>query len=179
MMPYNTRRKPILLKAYGREVQTMVEHALTIADRSERQAYAYRIVEAMQIVTDQLRATNEVMVKLWNHLAQMAGYQLDIDYPVEIEPHTAQQRPQRLAYPQKQIRLRHYGHLFETFVQQLEQENDPQQRALLIRLAAARMRRNLAEVRGDVADARRVAHDIEFYTHGAVASEEVVAALGR
>lgn len=179
MMSYNTRRKPILLKAYGREVQTMVEHALSITDRDERQAYAHRIIEAMKIVTDQVRATDEVLIKLWNHLAQMAGYQLDIDYPVEIEQHIAQQRPKRLAYPAQRIRLRHYGHLFETFVLQIEQENDLERRTHLIRLAAARMRRNLAEMRGDVADARRIAHDIEFYTHGAVASEEVMAVLGR
>lgn len=177
-MAYNTQLEPLILKAYGREVQEMVKQARTLETREERTAMAYRIVEVMKIVTQQPRVNPEEQVKLWNHLAQMAEYNLDIDYPCEIERHTEQQRPPRLAYPKHRIRLRHYGHLLQNIIEQIAQEEDADLRKDLIRAAASRMKRNLAEVRGDIADVRRLAHDIEFYTDGSVTAQEVEAALG-
>ncbi len=177
--PYNTKSTPLILKAYGREVERMVEAAMAIEDRAERTAYAARIIEVMRIVTQQERPTAEVMAKLWNHLAQLSAYRLDIDYPYPIERHAEATRPPRLSYPNHRIRLRHYGHFLETLVARILAEQDPQERAQLICLAAARMKRNLAEMRGDVADVRRVARDLDFFTDGALSIEEVTAALTR
>lgn len=72
------------MMAYGRGVQTMVEQCLKIEDRATRQAYAQRIVVAMAAVSQQSLRNRDVLVKLWNHLAQIADYKLDIDYPVQI-----------------------------------------------------------------------------------------------
>ena len=84
-MEYNTQKAPVRMKAYGREVQLMVEHALTLSDRVERTAYAARIVETMRIVSRQPADSREVNEKLWNHLAQLTDYALDIDWPVEVD----------------------------------------------------------------------------------------------
>lgn len=176
-MAYNTQLEPLILKAYGREVQEMVKQARTLPTCEERTAMAYRIVEVMKIVTQQPRVNEEEHVKLWNHLAQMADYDLDIDYPCEIERHTEQQKPPRLSYPQHAIRLRHYGHLLQSVIEKIAQEEDENVRKKLIRTAASRMRRNLAEVRGDIADVRRLAHDMALYTNGRITAQEVEAAL--
>ena len=49
-MLYNTQLEPLRMKAYGREVQQMVDHALSLEDRAERQVYAQRIMMVMRTV---------------------------------------------------------------------------------------------------------------------------------
>ena len=44
-MQYNTQQKRMPLPEYGRSIQNMVDHALTIEDRSERQRCANTIIK--------------------------------------------------------------------------------------------------------------------------------------
>ena len=165
-MQYNTQKAPVRMKAYGREVQLMVEHALTLTDRAERTAYAARIADSQEV--------NE---KLWHHLAQLTDYALDIDWPVEVERASAAQRAERLPYPAHRLRFRHYGHLLQTWMDRLVEETDTEERARLLRRLAARMQRNLAEVRGGAVEAERLAKDIDFCTEGRISTAEVLRAL--
>ena len=81
---YNTLRKRLVQPEYGRCVQQMVEHAVTIADKAKRQQCAETIVALMARMDEKHSNEDDFYQKLWNHLAAMADYQLDIDYPVEI-----------------------------------------------------------------------------------------------
>ena len=47
MLTYNNHLKQLVLPEYGRNIQNMVDHCLTIEDRQERTACAYSIVNAM------------------------------------------------------------------------------------------------------------------------------------
>ena len=49
---YNTERTHLVLPEYGRAIQQMVDHALTIEDRSERQCCAQTIVALMKNMQD-------------------------------------------------------------------------------------------------------------------------------
>ncbi len=40
MLKYNTQQRRLILPEYGRNIQQMVEHCLTIEDRDERNACA-------------------------------------------------------------------------------------------------------------------------------------------
>lgn len=86
-MEYNTNKERLKLQAYGRNVQNLVAECLKIEDRAMRKAYATRIVETMSVVSQQSLKNKENVVKIWNHLAQIADYKLDIDYPCEIQNH--------------------------------------------------------------------------------------------
>ena len=176
-MLYNTQLEPLRMKAYGREVQQMVDHALSLEDRAERQAYAQRIMMVMRTVAQVVNPTQEENEKLWNHLAQLSNYQLDIDYPCAIESHEEQQRPPRLPYSQQHPRLRHYGVLVENLLNQAADNEDAEQRRLHIVAAAKRMREKLYEVRGDMPDNERIAHDIEFLTKGQITQQEALSLI--
>lgn len=176
-MKYNTQSVPIILKAYGRGIQQLVADALLTCDRGERQRKAQRIVEAMGVVSGLSRPTPEQSQKLWCHLAQMADYALDVDYPCAIERHDLHAHPQRIAYPTHRILLKHYGHHLSLLMEQLISATDVEQRATMIRWVAARMRRNLSEARGEQGSVGRIAHDIALYTNGKVTAKEVEAAL--
>ena len=46
-MQYNTQQKRMPLPEYGRSIQNMVDHALTIEDRAERQRCANTIISTL------------------------------------------------------------------------------------------------------------------------------------
>ena len=68
-MQYNTQQKRMPLPEYGRSIQNMVDHALTIEDRSERQRCANTIINIMGNMFPHLRDIPDFKHKLWDHLA--------------------------------------------------------------------------------------------------------------
>ena len=176
-MLYNTQLAPLRMKVYGREVQQMVDYALTIEDRTERQAYAHSIMTAMKIVAQVPHPTQEENEKLWNHLAQLSDYQLDIDYPCSITPHEEEDCAPHLAYSQQHPRLRHYGVLVQNLLVKAANKDNPDHRVLGIKTAAGRMRENLYAVRGDMPSNERIAHDIELLTNGRISQEEALSLI--
>ncbi|MBP5196261.1 MAG: DUF4290 domain-containing protein [Bacteroidaceae bacterium] len=115
-MEYNTERPQLILPEYGRAVHEAVAYCLTIEDPEERQACAEQIVRIMASVVQERYAQEDTRRKLWNHLAQMSGYHLDVEYPVEIDPQEDSARPQPMPYPMKNIRRRQFGYLLEQAV---------------------------------------------------------------
>ena len=47
MLTYNSQLKKLVLPEYGRNIQQMVDHCLTIEDRDERTRCAFTIVQNM------------------------------------------------------------------------------------------------------------------------------------
>ena len=64
-MIYNTQQKRLPLPEYGRAVQNMVNHALTIEDRDERQRCANTIISIMSWMSPQQREMPDFRRKLW------------------------------------------------------------------------------------------------------------------
>lgn len=177
MLPYNTQLPPLRLRAYGREVQEMVERALAMTDREERTRYAHQIVQVMKMVAAKTKSGIDNEVQIWNHLARIADYRLDIDFPCEIEPHTEAVRPGRLAYPDHRLQMKNYGKLVEQLFRRIESETDIATRNALLRQAAAHMRTTLAAARNGHPDQRRIVRDIVVGVNGALTESEVADAL--
>ncbi len=116
-MNYNTDRNSIEMREYGRHVQKMVDYAINIEDRKERQKAAESIIQLMGILNPQLRSTADYKQKLWDHLFIISKFELDVDspYPIPTEA-TARIKPSFLPYPQKRIKLKHYGRNVESLV---------------------------------------------------------------
>ena len=83
MLTYNSQLKKLVLPEYGRNIQQMVDHCLTIEDRAERTRCAFTIVQNMANMFPQLRGETDYQHKLWDHLMIMSGFQLDVDAPFE------------------------------------------------------------------------------------------------
>ena len=66
MLTYNSQLKKLVMPEYGRNVQQMVDHCLTIEDRDERTRCAYTIVQNMSNMFPQLRAETDYQHKLWD-----------------------------------------------------------------------------------------------------------------
>ncbi|MBQ9665256.1 MAG: DUF4290 domain-containing protein [Bacteroidaceae bacterium] len=168
-MDYNTKRDKLLLPEYGRGIQQMVEHCKTIADRNERMRCAKTIVATMSNMAEQTSDKEDFQKKLWNHLAAIAKYDLDIDYPVEIERIDAEATPpEPIHYPQQRIRQRNYGAIVEKFTGHLAGMNAGKERDKLTLLVANHMKRDLSNWSVDTMSDEKVADDMAFYTDGKI-----------
>jgi len=177
---YNTAEKQLKLPNYGRLVQSMIDRAMTITDRKQRQAYAEKIFSVMVLLNPQMRSTPNYKNICWNHLAFMSDYQLDVDYPCEIDREGEKKHINKLPYPNNKIRFRHYGLLLEKTVKKLStMPADSPGRDKFISMTAARMKRNLNEWRGDNVENEKVGRDLALYTEGKVTEEETLRAMER
>ena len=73
-LDYNTQREKLILPQYGREVQSMIDYAITLPTKAERQACAESIIAIMDRMNTQNRSNEGYMQKLWDHLALMSGF---------------------------------------------------------------------------------------------------------
>lgn len=169
---YNTEKSSLLMSEYGRIVQEMVAHCMTIEDRQERLKCATSIVAVMANLGQEKLANPEVQTKLWNHLALISRFQLDLDYPVEIIPQAeASMRPVPMSLPQANIRHKHYGRIVEQALQKLTEMPEGEERDALVQQTADRMKQNLFTWNPDVMSEEKVTHDIDVYTKGHNLSE--------
>lgn len=169
MPVYNSRQDALLMPEYGRMVQSMVLAAMEIPDRVQRQQCAKFIVSIMARMQDINSGRPDFEHKLWNHLARISRYQLDIDYPVDIVPEKeALAHPAPMAYPMKRIRRRHYGYLTEQMLNYVGECTDETEREELTRIAANQMRQNLYTWNRDSMDDEVIRQDIRVYTKGNV-----------
>ena len=117
-MKYNTQEKKLILPEYGRNVQSMVDFAMTIDDRAERTRCANSIIQIMGNLFPHLRDVEEFNHKLWDHLAIMSDFKLDIDYPYEIiKKDNLYTRPDKIKYVKPKIRYRHYGKIRQNMIE--------------------------------------------------------------
>ncbi len=168
-MDYNTKREQLIMPEYGRGVQQMVEHCKTLADKNERMRCAQAIIRTMSIMAEQTADKEDFYKKLWNHLAALAHYELDIDYPVEIERMDDEEtQPDAIPYPQHRIRQRNYGKIIESFTEYLATMEATPQRDELVRRVANQMKRDLSNWSTDSMSDDKVIDDLARYTDGRI-----------
>jgi hypothetical protein len=168
-MEYNTQRKKMELPEYGRSVQNMVDHALTIEDREERQRCANTIVNIMGGMFPHLRDVPDFKHKLWDHLAIMADFKLDIDYPFEIvKREELDMKPGKIAYPDKAIRYRHYGRFLESMIKKLSEMEEGEEKQALLQLLAVQMKKNLNNWNKEGIEDQKIVDDLREYSNGTI-----------
>ena len=124
-MTYNSQRDQLTLRQYGRTIQDMVAYCKTLDSRAQRQRCAEAIIGVMASMNPQVRQLPNYQQRLWEQLAAMADYELDIDFPCTIErPEEGDSHPAPLKYPMQRIHFRHYGHLVEASMRKLQQIED-------------------------------------------------------
>jgi hypothetical protein len=168
-LDYNTQREVLLMPEYGREIQKMVDHAVTLPSKEERLRCAKSIVKLMVTKVPQIRENADYQQTLWDHLYLMSRKQLDIDWPYDVSgAEKFHDKPQPMPLPQGGIRLRHYGKLVGELLEKLKTMDDGPERNELIRLTANQMKRDLAQWGHGSIDNEKGADDMARLTDGAV-----------
>lgn len=168
-LDYNTQREQIVLPEYGREIQQMVDYAVGLPDREERQRCARAIITIMDRMFPESKNVEGHERKLWDQLAIMSRFQLDIDYPFDVTSASQiAQKPEPMPYPMKKIPVRHYGAmLFEAF-EILKTMEPGRERDELVKLTANQMHRNLMQWSHGSSDGEKVASDLARFTDGKI-----------
>ncbi|MDO4158853.1 MAG: DUF4290 domain-containing protein [Prevotellaceae bacterium] len=168
-LDYNTQREKLILPEYGREVQKMVDYAMTLESKEERQHCAETIIDIMERMFPQNRENIDYKQKLWDHLALMSDFKLDIDYPVDInEAKKISSKPQPMGYPKQTNPVKHYGSMMFGLFEQLKNMQPGTERDELTRLVANQMKRNLMQWSHGSSDDEKIASDLARFTDGKI-----------
>ena len=142
-LEYNSSRNKLVISEYGRHIQKLVEHALTLKDKEERQKMANGIIDIMGELTPQLRDVADFKHKLWDHLFVISNFELDVDSPYE-KPIIEKlfEKPEPLAYPNSKIKYNHYGKVIELMIDEAIKMEDQELKSKLIIAIANQMKKS-------------------------------------
>lgn len=163
----------MVLPEYGRNIQNMVDYCVTIQDREERKRCADTIINIMGNMFPHLRDVNDFKHILWDHLAIMSDFKLDIDYPYEIvKKEELDTRPPRLPYNNSRIRYRHYGKTLEHLIQKATAFEPGPEKDQLVRLLATQMKKSFLTWNKESVDDRKIFKDLEELSGGKIVLNE-------
>jgi len=169
MLEYNTKKEKLILPEYGRNIQQMVDYCLTIPEREERTRCAKAIVEIMSNLFSDRRDVDDFNKKLWNQLAIMSDFKLDIDYPCEVIPkESLQSKPEKVPYKLTPIRYRHYGKIIERLIDIASEMLEGEERENLSMLIAQHMKKLLLQVNNEGVEDEKVFKDLAEYSRGRI-----------
>ena len=142
---------------------------MTLPTKEERQQCAESIVAIMGRMYPQNGDRKMREQKLWDHLALMSNFQLDIDYPYDVsEAKNITTKPAPMGYPMRDIPVRHYGSMVFELFQKLKTMEPGEERDALVCLTANQMKRSLLQWSRGSADDAKVAADLAHYTDGVI-----------
>jgi hypothetical protein len=172
-MRYNTAEKKLALPEYGRNIQNMVDYCVTIEDREERKHCADTIINIMGNMFPHLRDVNDFKHILWDHLAIMSDFKLDIDYPYEIvKKEDLNTRPPRLPYSNSRIRYRHYGKTLEMMIQKATEFEQGTEKEVLVKLLANQMKKSFLSWNKESVEDSKIFKDLEELSEGRIVLNE-------
>ena len=136
-MKYNTSRNKLVIPEYGRNVQKMIEYAMTIEDKEKRNKHAKLIVSVMGQMNPQFRDSIDNRHKLWDHMIIISDFKFDVDSPF---PYPSKDilyaKPDKLPYKNNDIPFRQYGINLNLIIEKaIEYEDGPEKDALVKTIA--------------------------------------------
>lgn len=165
-MDYNSQRKKLPLPEYGRNIQNMVNYLMTIEDREKRNRSTQTVIDVMGNLYPVLRDVAEFKHKLWDHLAIMSDFKLDIDYPYNPPtPDILTEKPNIVPYAQNNIRYKHYGFIMESLIKKTS-EMEGEEREILIELLANHMKKSYLAWNKDAVEDDKIFMDLKDLSKG-------------
>ncbi len=172
-MKYNTKLARLILPEYGRNIQNMVEYCVSIPDRNERKRCANTIINIMGNMFPHLRDVNDFKHILWDHLAIMSDFKLDIEYPYEIiKREDLYIKPPKLPYNNGKITYKHYGKNLENMIKKATTYENGGEREQLINLLANHMKKSFLTWNKEVVDDRKIFTDLDMLSDGKIVLDE-------
>lgn len=168
MLTYNTRLKKLVLPEYGRNLQKMVDHCVELEDREERNRCARSIIRSMETLFPELKQPENAH-KVWDHLAIMSDFKLDIDYPEGVvKPDDLKTIPNRVPYSGEEIHFRAYGKIIEQMIRKAAAMPEGEERDRVAIMIANHMKKQMLAINPDGVEDSRIFIDLANYSDGAI-----------
>lgn len=140
LFEYNTQSNKLIISEYGRAFQKMVEHVLTIEDRTKRTKMAEALIGVMEILNPLAKEQADYKQKFWDHLHIISGFQLDVDCPYPAPERDAiVKKPEQIPYSSQPIKFRFYGRNLQNMVNKAAKIDNPEMKNEFLNLLASFM----------------------------------------
>lgn len=164
---YNTNRKKLVLPEYGRNIQKMVDHILTIQDRDERNKAAQSIINIMGNLNPHLRDVGDFKHKLWDHLAIISDFNLDIDSPYELPTkEKLEGKPNKIGYNQNDLKYKHYGKSLKMMIEKAAEMEEGEEKKYLVEMLANHMKKSYLTWNREAVDDEQILLDLKELSNG-------------
>jgi len=142
-LEYNSERPHLMIPEYGRHLQKLINQAVAVEDRVERNKMAKYIIQVMGNLNPHLRDVLDFQHKLWDQLFVMSDFKLEVDSPYPIlSREVLQMKPDKLAYPQAFPKYRFYGNNIKYMIDVANKWEDSDLKNALIKVIANHMKKS-------------------------------------
>ena len=170
---YNTSQKKLVLPEYGRNVQKMINHLHEIKDKEERNKAAKTIISIMQSMAPYGRDLGEYKRKLWDHMALISDFELDLETPFELPTRESRAlKPKQIPYNTNPIKKKHYGRGIELLIDYAVKLEESEEKERLIELIANHMKRSFLTWNKNVVNDDTIFEDLRKLSKGKLQVKE-------
>ena len=142
-LEYNSERPPLMIPEYGRHLQKLINQAVAIENRDERNKMARYIIQVMGNLNPHLRDVLDFQHKLWDQLFVMSDFKLEVDSPYPIlSREVLQMKPDKLEYPQAFPKYRFYGNNIKYMIDVANKWEEGDLKNALIKVIANHMKKS-------------------------------------
>ena len=168
-MEYNTGRKKLVLPEYGRNIQRMVQLTKAEPDDEKRNKMAKSIIAIMGNMNPHLRDVADFKHKLWDHLAIIAEFDLDIESPYDTPVvENFNQKPEVVPYNTQVTKFKHYGQTIEKMVKVAVDMEEGELKGILIELIANHMKKSYLTWNKEVVADEQIFKDLKILSEGKI-----------
>ena len=147
----------------------MVDYIKEQDDREERNRLAKALILIMGNMNPHLRDVVDFKHKLWDHLAIMANFDLDIDYPYDIpEPSILTEKPKKVEYGTHNIRYKHYGKIIEFLIDEAVKYPEGAEKEQLIKTIANHMKKSYLTWNREIVSDEIIFQDLRELSKGKI-----------
>ncbi len=167
MIDYNTTRNKLVISEYGRNIQKMIEYALTLEDREKRTQAAHVIVSVMAQMNAQAKDTVDFEQKLWDHLHIISDFSLDVDCPYPApDKQGIEAKPERVPYQNNDIKYKHYGRNLEMIIEKAVALEEGEEKDAFIQTIANHLKKSYLNWNRDSVNDELILQHLEILSAG-------------
>ena len=168
-LEYNTEREHLIIPEYGRHIQKMVNQAVAMEDREERNKCAKSIIAVMGNLNPHLRDVPDFQHKLWDQLFMISDFKLDVDAPYpKPSPEELSEQPEPLAYPQNFPKYRFYGNNIKRMIDVAVKWEDGDKKDALVMTIANHMKKSFLSWNKDTVEDQVIFNHLFELSDGAL-----------
>ncbi|MEA3316699.1 MAG: DUF4290 domain-containing protein [Bacteroidota bacterium] len=168
-MEYNTTKEKLILPEYGRNIQKLVNYAISVEDKEERNKLAKGIIGIMGDMNPHLRDINEFKHKLWDHLMIISEFKLDIDSPYPIPSiEKLAEKPKQVPYNNNKIKYKHYGKTLVNLIDAAVIMEEGEEKNVLTEIIADHMKKSYLNWNKDSVSDEKIFADLAELSGGKI-----------
>jgi len=172
-MDYNSVREKLIIPEYGRNVQKMIQHSLTIDDREKRTSFVKYIVGVMTQMHISTGSYGDFNHMIWDHLHIISDYKMDVDSPYPMpDREKIEAKPKTVKYSEGNIKYRPYGSNIEKMIRLAMTYEEGEEKDSLVENIANHLKKAYLNWNRDSVEDEVILHHLSVLSDGKLILKE-------